>query len=73
MIKMFIGLVLAAAIVVAVCIGLGNFLSDYLIDNGSWIPDLDWERFLYDACNTYVDGLYESASESTAPETAPSV
>ncbi len=58
--RTLIGLLIAAALIVVLCVALNNFLEDYLIDDGDWPPSLDWERFLYDMANRFVDHLYES-------------
>lgn len=67
--RTLIGLLVAVAIIVSLGVLLHNFLDDYLVDTDSWLPSLDWERFLSDMANKFVDHLYDSrpaTEESTA-------
>lgn len=65
--RTLIGLLIAIAIIVSLCVVANNYLDDYLIDTGSWPPSLDWERFVSDKANKFVDHLYEQvpATEAT--------
>lgn len=69
--RTLIGLLVAVAIIISLGFGLHSLLEDYLIDNGTSIPDLDWERFVYDTANHFVDYLYASRTVEPAPTESP--
>lgn len=62
--RTLIGLLVAVAIIITLGVLVHNYLDDYLIDTGNWPPSLDWERFLSDMANKFVDHLYDTAPSS---------